>query len=104
LRRKAFERYYESYIQLTNTIAATYYGNVKKDVFLSEARGYESCLQRALEGEDVDACVYKNLLDSVNAALPVMYRYIALRGRLLGLTEQHMYDIYAPLVEDAELK
>ena len=104
LRRKAFERYYESYIQLTNTIAATYYGNVTKDVFLSEARGYESCLQRALEGEDVDACVYKNLLDSVNAALPAMHRYIALRGRLLGLKEQHMYDIYAPLVEDAELK
>ena len=33
-----------------------------------------------------------------------MHRYIALRKRLLGLDEQHMYDIYAPLVADAELK
>lgn len=104
LRKQAFERYYESYIHLSNTIAATYYGNVKKDVFLSQARGYASCLQRALEGEDVAPVVYENLLASVESSLPVMHRYISLRARMLGLEEQHMYDIYAPLVEDAELK
>lgn len=104
LRKAAFERYYEAYISLTNTIAATYYGNVKKDVFLTRARGYESCLARALEGEDVDVKVYENLIASVNESLPSMQRYIALRKKLLGLQEQHMYDIYAPLVSDAELK
>ena len=104
LRRRAFERYYDAYIGLTNTIASTYYGNVKKDVFLSRARGYESCLQRALEGEDVDVCVYNNLIESVHKNLPAMHRYIALRKRILKLDEQHMYDIYAPLVADAELK
>ena len=104
LRRRAFERYYEAYIGLTNTIAATYYGNVKKDVFLSRARGYEGCLRRALEGEDVDVCVYDNLIESVHKNLPAMHRYIALRKKILKLDEQHMYDIYAPLVADAELK
>ena len=104
LRRRAFERYYEAYIGLTNTIAATYFGNVKKDVFLSQARGYSSCLERALEGEDVDVCVYRNLIDSVHENLPSMHRYMALRKKVLKLDEQHMYDIYVPLVADAELK
>ena len=104
LRRRAFAQYYKSYIDLTNTIAATYFGNVKKDVFLSRARGYDSCLQRALEGEDVPVCVYENLISAVHENLPDMHRYIALRKRVLGYEEQHMYDIYAPLVEDAELK
>ena len=104
LRRRAFERYYEAYIGLTNTIAATYFGNVKKDVFLSQARGYGSCLERALEGEDVDVCVYRNLIDSVHENLPSMHRYMALRKKVLKLDEQHMYDIYVPLVADAELK
>lgn len=104
LRRRAFEKYYDAYISLNNTIAATYYGNVKKDVFLARARGYSSCLQRALEGEDVEVSVYENLLASVNESLPSMHRYIALRKKLLGLDEQHMYDIYAPLVSDAELR
>lgn len=104
LRRRAFEAYYQAYIGLTNTIAATYYGNVKKDAFLAKARGYSSCLQKALEGEDVDVVVYKNLIESVHSNLPAMHRYIGLRKKLLKLDEQHMYDIYAPLVADAELK
>ena len=104
LREKAFKQYYAAYIGLSNTIAATYYGNVSKDVFLCRARGYGSCLEQALEGEDVDACVYRNLISSVNENLPDMHRYIAVRKELLGLKEQHMYDIYAPLVSDADLK
>ena len=104
LRKRAFERYYRAYIELTNTIAATYFGNVKKDVFLAQAKKYDSCLARALENEDVDVRVYDNLISAVHAHLPSMHRYIALRKKLLGLEEQHMYDIYAPLVADAELK
>ena len=104
LRRRAFEQYYSAYIGPSNTIAATYFGNVKKDVFLTRARGYGSCLQRALEGEDVPVCVYENLISAVHKNLPAMHRYIALRKRILGYDEQHMYDIYAPLVEDADLK
>ncbi len=104
LRKKAFEAYYDAYISLKNTIAATYFGNVKKDVFLSRARNYSSCLERALDGEDVNVVVYKNLLDSVDASLPSMHRYIRDRKKIMKLDEQHMYDIYAPLVSDAEMK
>lgn len=102
-RKEWFEKYYEAYIRVIHAIAQTYYGNVKKDVFFSRARGYESCLSMALHGEDVPKVVYENLVSSVNAALPAMHRYISLRKKVLGLEEQHMYDIYAPLVEDAEL-
>lgn len=103
-RRIAFEKYYDAYIQLKNTIAAVYFGNVKKDVVLAKARKYESCLQKALSGEDVEISVYDNLICSVHKSLPSMHRYITLRKQILKLSEQHMYDIYAPLVEDAELK
>ena len=104
LRKKTFEKYYDAYISLENTIAATYFGNVKKDVLLSKARKYNSCLERALDGEDVDIMVYKNLLASVEASLPSMHRYIRDRRIILNLKEQHMYDIYAPLVADSEMK
>ena len=70
LRKRAFAQYYAGYISLQNTIAATYFGNVKKDVFLSQARGYSSCLQRALSGEDVAEVVYSNLIDAVHGSLP----------------------------------
>ena len=102
-RKEWFEKYYAAYIRIIHALAQTYYGNVKKDVFFCRARGYESCLSMALHGEDVPEIVYNNLISSVNEALPTMHRYIALRKKVLGLKEQHMYDIYAPLVENADL-
>ncbi len=104
VRRNVFQAYYKAYIGLINTITATYVGNVDKDVFLSRARKYDSCLERALAGEDVDIKVYKNLLKSVNKNLPLLHRYFRDRKRVLGMKSQHMYDLYTPLVEGAEME
>ena len=104
VRERAFKAYYNAYISLINTIAATYIGNVNKDVFLTRVRKYDSCLSRALENEDVSPEVYENLLESVNEGLPLMHRYINDRKKVLGLDEMHMWDIYTPLVENDDLK
>ena len=104
VREKAFKAYYKAYISLINTIAATYIGNVNKDVFMARARKYDSCLAKALSGEDVEPQVYENLLESINEALPLVHRYVKDRKDILGVEELHMYDIYTPLVENADIK
>ncbi len=104
VRKKVFQSYYKAYIGLINTITATYTGNVDKDIFLARARGYESCLDKALSSEDVDVKVYKNLLRAVNKGLPLLHRYFRDRKKVLGMSKMHMYDLYLPLVADAELK
>ena len=104
VRKKVFKAYYKAYIGLINTITATYTGNVDKDIFLARARGYESCLDKALSSEDVDPKVYKNLLRAVNKGLPLLHRYFRDRKKVLGMSKMHMYDLYLPLVADAELK
>ncbi len=103
-RKEAYEKYYAAYESLLNTITATYFGNVKKDVFLSRAYKYNSCLERALSTEDVDAKVYRNLLDAVKKGQPAMHRYIADRKKILGYDKLYFYDVYAPLVSDVEVK
>lgn len=103
VRRAAFQKYYKAYMGLINTITAAFVGNIDKDVFLARARHYDSCLDMALASEDVDRGVYRNLLDSVNEALPLLHRYFADRKRILGVRELHMYDVYTPLVENTEL-
>ena len=102
-RKEWFEKYYEAYIKLIDAITQAYYGNVKKNVFYKTVRKYDSCLAMALDGEDVSPKVYNNLIEATHAALPAMHEYISLRKSVLGLEEQHMYDIYAPIVADAEL-
>ncbi len=104
LRKKAFKQYYASYIDLINTISANYFGNVKKNVFTAKVRKYPSVLSRALSNEDVSEIVYKNLIDTVNGALPLLHDYVEEKKKALGLNQMHMYDMYVPIVKNAELK
>ncbi len=103
-REEVFKLYYGAYRKILSTLATTYYGNVKTDIFYKTVRGYDSSLQKALFEEDVDASVYERLVNSVSKATPILHRYMALRKKLLGYEEMHMYDIYPSLVADAELK
>lgn len=97
-REETFKAYYNAYAKLGNTIAANYYGKIKSDVFVMQARKYASCLEKALSVTDVDPKVYENLMESVEENLSVMHDYIKYRKSVLGLDEQHMYDIYMPIV------
>lgn len=103
-REEAFKLYYGAYNKIINTLATTYFGNVKKDIFYKNVRGYDSCLQMALFEEDVERSVYDNLVKAVNDSAPLMHRYMQVRKQVLGYDEMHMYDIYPSLVEDADLK
>ncbi|MGN0806470.1 MAG: oligoendopeptidase F [Candidatus Coproplasma sp.] len=104
IRKEAYEKYYAAYNSLINTITANYYGNVKKDVFLSKAYKFDSCLEQALFYEDVDRAVYDNLLDSVAKNSSAMHRYVKDRKKILGYEKLYFYDVYAPLVSDVDVK
>ncbi len=104
VRKEAFQKYYAAFKGLINSITSVYAGNVNKNVFLSKARKYESCLDRALSAEDVKPAVYENLLKAVNSALPSLHRYVRDKKKDLGLKTMHMYDMYVPTVKEAELQ
>lgn len=44
--------------------------------------------------------VYLQLIEAVHGNLDKMYRYVALRRKLLGVEQVHMYDVYTPVVPD----
>ena len=98
LRERAFRSYYKGYRQHSNTFAAAYSGAVKAATAEAAARHYESSRAMSMAGENIPTEVYDNLVSAVRAHLPAMYRYVALRKKILGLDELHYYDVYAPLV------
>lgn len=101
LRRSAYETYYDTLGQFKNTAAALLDAEAKKRRFFSTARKYDSPLAAAVSANRVPPEVYHNLIDTVNANLDKLHRYVRLRRRLLGVDELHMYDIYAPMVSGA---
>jgi oligoendopeptidase F len=91
---------FTTYERYKNTLAATYGGSVKKDAFFSQVRNYESSLQSALYPNAIPLEVYDRLIEAIHQGLPELQRYMALKKKALGLEELHMYDLYAPLVEE----
>lgn len=100
-RKTVFETYYARLGEFRNTVAATLDAQFKQLRFFADARGYSSTLEASLDATEVPVSVYLNLIEAVRANLDKMYRYVALRKKLLGLGELHMYDVYTPIVADA---
>ena len=102
VRKAAFESLYHTFEQFKNTSAAFLDSQVKGLIFNARARNYESTLHAALDATEVPVSVYHNLIEAVHENLPLMHKYVALRKKLMGVDELHMYDLYTPIVGDAD--
>ena len=102
LRKSAFESIYHTYKSFENTSAAMLSAQVKSLVFAARARKYNSTLEAALDGNEVDTAVYRNLIDAVHENMDAMHRYVKLRKKALGVEELHAYDLYVPIVAGVE--
>lgn len=101
LRKNTFEAYYNRLGEFKNTIAATLDAQFKQLRFFATARKYNSTIEASLDRTEVPVEVYHNLIEAVHNNMDKMYRYVALRKKLLGVDELHMYDVYTPIVADA---
>ncbi|WP_220028078.1 oligoendopeptidase F [Paenibacillus sp. S02] len=103
VRERAFKAVYDTYAKNKNTIASTLSANVNKNIFYSRVRKYPSVLEMSLYGDNIPKEVYTNLIDTIHESLPLLHRYIKLRKKLLGVDELHMYDLFAPLVDEYKM-
>ncbi len=104
IRKEAFLSMYSQYGQYRNTLAATYSANLKRSAFFAKVRKYDSALAMALDGGEIPVTVYTQLIDTVHENMPLMHRYVKLRKKALGVDELHMYDLYAPMVDEVTMK
>lgn len=104
LRKSAFESMYSTFGGFKNTCASTLSAQIKAVSFYAKARKYNSSLEAALDGSEVPVSVYTNLIEAVHENMGYMYDYVALRKKLLDVDELHFYDLYTPIVSNAEKK
>jgi oligoendopeptidase F len=101
-RHDAFGALHNSFLDVKSTMAATLAGAMQRDWFYSKARGYPSCLHRALDAENLALGVYDNLVKTVTDHAALLQRYVALKKRVLKLDQVHFYDLYVNLVDVPE--
>lgn len=104
VRKDAFKALYGTYKNFRNTFATALNSDIKKNIFYSKVRKYNSALEAALDGNNIPVDVYKNLIKAVNDNIEHMHKYVRLRKKALGLEELHMYDLYTPIVKDVDMK
>lgn len=101
LRVNAFTEMLSKFASLNLTLAATYTGQITRDMFMVKSRGYESTRQRALFSNNIDEVIYDNLLTVVGENLNINHQYIEFRRAILQLEQLHLYDMYVPLVSES---
>ncbi len=98
-RKKAFEALYTAYENNQNTYAAIYRSILQKSYATVQARGYDSTLSKALEGNNIPVEVYENLIKVTRENTQPLQRYVNLRKKLLGIDQYHYYDNQITLVD-----
>ncbi len=102
VRKEAFEVFYRSYEQFKNTLAAVFDANLRQSSFFAKEHHYSSSREYYLDSNAIPVSVYDQLIDTIHEKLPLMYRYVELRKKILGLDEMHMYDVYVPLASEVQ--
>ena len=102
LRKSAYENLYNTLGGMRNTAAGLLDAQNKQQKFFATARKYGSAREAAMDRTNVPVSVYDNLIEAVHQNMDKMHRYVRLRKKLLGVDELHMYDLYTPLVAEAD--
>ena len=103
VRKNAFFQFYKQFEGHKNTLCELYGGSVLKDVFSARVRGFESARQSSLFPDDVPESVYDKLVETVGNNLEPLHRYYALRKKVLGLKDLHLYDTKVSLIPDVKV-
>jgi oligoendopeptidase F len=101
VRKDAVEGLFGALRRNQNSFAAALGGQIRLNVFMARARGYDTALDAYLNKDNIDPAVYRNLVSTIDANLAPLHRYVALRKKLMGVPELHVYDLYAPMIESA---
>lgn len=102
VRKDAFDSLYKTYDNHKNTSAALLSAQMKQLNFYAKMRKYNNSLEAALDSTNVNPQIYYNLIEAVHENMESMYKYVRLRKKLLNVDELHMYDLYVPMIADAE--
>lgn len=103
-RQLAMSSFFGALGDFRRTFGTTINASVQKALFYTKARGYLSSLEMQLDGANIPVPAYQRLIDGVRRHLPTLHRYLRLRKRMMGITDDlHYYDLYAPLVASVEL-
>ncbi len=103
-RESVFQAFWSAVNEFRQTFGVQLYANVRGDIFYARARHYRSCLESALDKDNIPTEVYLALIETVHNNLDSFHRYLNLKKRMLGVDSLKYSDVYAPAVKEVDLR
>jgi oligoendopeptidase F len=103
VRAEAVAAFFGTLRQFQHVFAQTLGGQFELDVTYARARHYDTAIEAYMDKDNLDTAVHDNLLSAVNANLKPLHRYVELRKKVMGFDDLHIYDLYVPMVEAAQM-
>lgn len=98
LRRGAWASFTRGLKRYSNTFAATFATEIKKNVVLARLRGYPGAVHMLLDAEKVEIQVHENILNIIQAELAPHFRRLAeMRRQIHGLDRLHYCELKLPI-------
>ena len=98
-RQRAFDAEMAAWKRNELPIAAALNGVKGEVVTLGKARGWESPLDEALFGANIDRATLDAMMEAARESFPVFRRYLNAKARAIGAPKLAFYDLFAPVGE-----
>lgn len=102
VRKQAYENLNIEYKKLENVFASTLEGNLKKDVFYSKVKKFDSSLDAATFSDEVNKELFYMILENANKKYHKYYiEYLDVLAKIMGKEKLNSYDLRYPVVEES---
>ena len=98
VRKSAFLTLYKGLEKFKNTFACLYQSEIISNNALSKLYNFSSYFENSIYDDELNSKIYTDLIEVVNQNLPKLHEYYKLRKKILKLKEEHLYDVYVPLI------
>ena len=105
IRKQAYEKLNIEYKKMANVYASTLEGTMKKDVFYSKVRKFNSPLEASTFGDEVNEDLFYKVLKAANRDYHKYYlEYLDVFRKLINKEKIENYDLRIPIVEEPSQK
>jgi len=98
-RQEVYEKFFDRFRDLSNTVSISYENSVKTDNKLANIRNYDSAREKSLDQNKIPVDVYDNLVEVVEDRLDLLHRHLELKRRAIGCDKLRMWDLYTSMAE-----
>lgn len=105
IRKQAYENVYSQYKKYANVFSSTLVGTLKKDVFYSKVRKFDTPLEYSLFSDNVSKDLFYKVIDMANNKYhKYLLEYVELRKKIMNKDTLEIYDMNVPLAKEPTTK